>query len=80
MDFLIQIVILKAEKKMAASQNNGVLRFVKLTERAVTPTRGSPRDAGLELHSAYDTTVPARGKDWFRQTCRFNFLKGVTDE
>ena len=60
--FLIQISILKAENNMAACQNNAVLRFVKLTERAVTPTRSSPRAAGLDLHSAYDTKVPARGK------------------
>ena len=26
------------------------------------PTRGSPLAAGLDLHSAYDGTVPARGK------------------
>ena len=47
---------------MATSQNNAVLRIVKLRERAVTPTRGSPRAAGLDLYSAYDMTVPARGK------------------
>ena len=44
---------------MAASP---VLRFVKLTENARAPTRGSPRAAGLDLYSAYDTTVPTRGK------------------
>jgi len=48
---------------MSAPQNNAaVLRFVKLTEHAQTPTRRSPRSAGLDLYSAYDTTVPARGK------------------
>ena len=47
---------------MAASQNNAVIRFAKLTENAQTPTRGSPRAAGLDLYSANDTTVPARGK------------------
>ena len=44
---------------MAASP---VLRFVRLTENAQAPTRGSPRAAGLNLYSAYDATVPARGK------------------
>jgi len=48
--------------KMTASQNNAVLRFVKLTENALTAKRGSSRSAGLDLRSAYDTTVPARGK------------------
>jgi len=46
---------------MTSSQNNAVLRFVKLTEKARIPTRGSPRSAGLDLHSAY-VTVPARDK------------------
>lgn len=39
-----------------------VLRFVKLTEKAITPTRGSAKAAGLDLYSTYDTTVPAGGK------------------
>ena len=39
-----------------------VLRFVKLTEKAIPPTRGSARAAGLDLYSACNTTVPARGK------------------
>ena len=47
---------------MAASQNNAMLRLVKLTEHALTPTRSSPRAAGLVLHSTYDTTVPPTGK------------------
>jgi len=44
------------------SQINAVLRFVKLAENALTLIRGSPRAAGLDLRSTYDTTVPARGK------------------
>lgn len=47
---------------MSSSQSKDVLRFVKLTENALTSTRGSPRAAGLDLHSACNTTVPARGK------------------
>ena len=47
---------------MTSSQNNVVLRFVKLTENAQTATRESPKAAGLDLRNPYDTTVPARGK------------------
>ncbi|XP_001988619.2 deoxyuridine 5'-triphosphate nucleotidohydrolase [Drosophila grimshawi] len=39
-----------------------VLRFAKLTEHALEPLRGSKRAAGLDLRSAYDLVVPARGK------------------
>ena len=37
------------------------IRVVPLTENAIIPTRGSTRAAGLDLYSAYDLTVPARG-------------------
>jgi len=37
------------------------LRFVKRTENARTPTRNSPKAAGVDLYSAYDVTVPAKG-------------------
>ena len=38
------------------------LRFVKLTPNAKTPTRNTPSSAGLDLYSAYDYSIPARGK------------------
>ena len=49
---------------MAASDRNSTtaLRFVRLTENARAPTRGSPGAAGLDLYSACDAMVPARGK------------------
>ena len=37
------------------------LRFARLSEGATPPTRGSARAAGLDLYSARDATVPARG-------------------
>ena len=40
-----------------------LLRFVKLSIHAHTPTRESPKAAGLDLYSASSTTVPARGKE-----------------
>ncbi|XP_035773937.1 deoxyuridine 5'-triphosphate nucleotidohydrolase-like [Anopheles albimanus] len=39
-----------------------VLKFAKLTENAYPPTKGSVKAAGYDLRSAYDYTVPARGK------------------
>uniref|UniRef100_A0A034VXR2 Deoxyuridine 5'-triphosphate nucleotidohydrolase n=1 Tax=Bactrocera dorsalis TaxID=27457 RepID=A0A034VXR2_BACDO len=48
-------------KKMKI-ESNCVLRFAKLTEHALAPVRGSPRAAGLDLKSAYDVKIPARGK------------------
>ena len=38
-----------------------LLRFVKQTENAQKPTRESPKTPGVDLYSAYDVTVPARG-------------------
>ena len=37
------------------------IRVVRLTENAIIPTRGSTRTAGLDLYTAYDITVTARG-------------------
>jgi len=34
-----------------------------LAETALTPTKESPKYAGFDLLSPYDTTVPARGKE-----------------
>lgn len=39
-----------------------VLRWAKLTEHALEPVRGSERAAGMDLRSAYDAVIPARGK------------------
>ena len=47
---------------MVPSQSNAVLCFVKVTENALIPTRGSRIAAGLDLRIAYDKAVPARGK------------------
>ena len=46
---------------MAMSFSSPKIRVVRLTENAIIPTRGSTRAAGLDLYSAYDLTVPARG-------------------
>ncbi|XP_059472891.1 deoxyuridine 5'-triphosphate nucleotidohydrolase [Neocloeon triangulifer] len=39
-----------------------MLRFAKLTENAFAPLKGSEKAAGIDLRSAYDCVVPARGK------------------
>ncbi|XP_023718426.1 deoxyuridine 5'-triphosphate nucleotidohydrolase [Cryptotermes secundus] len=42
-------------------ENQAVLRFVKLTDKALSPVKHSAKCAGFDLRSAYDTMVPARG-------------------
>jgi dUTP pyrophosphatase len=37
-----------------------VLRFVKITEHALTPYRRTPKSAGFEVRSAYDYTVKSK--------------------
>ncbi|XP_054858757.1 deoxyuridine 5'-triphosphate nucleotidohydrolase, mitochondrial isoform X2 [Eublepharis macularius] len=38
------------------------LRFAKLSENALAPSRGSSRAAGYDLYSAYDSEIPPLGK------------------
>jgi dUTP pyrophosphatase len=47
---------------MSALSGREIMQVKKLTEFAVVPTRGSAFAAGFDLSSAYDCTVPARGK------------------
>nr|CAB3240239.1 deoxyuridine 5'-triphosphate nucleotidohydrolase-like [Phallusia mammillata] len=57
---------LPSPKKLKLSNpsipEKAVLKFAKLTENATPPTRGSTHAAGYDLYSAYDYTVPSRGK------------------
>lgn len=39
-----------------------ILKFKKLTERAIIPKRASPHAAGYDLHSATEIVVPSKGK------------------
>nr|XP_033775422.1 deoxyuridine 5'-triphosphate nucleotidohydrolase, mitochondrial isoform X2 [Geotrypetes seraphini] len=41
---------------------DSMLRFVKLSENACAPTRGSAKAAGYDLYSAYDYMIPAMDK------------------
>ena len=56
------IHIMDTSSSAASFSSSSLLRFVKLSEHARSPTRGSPKAAGLDLYSASSTTVPARGK------------------
>lgn len=48
--------------KRARAEDGACLRFVRLSEHATAPTRGSARAAGYDLYSAYDYTVPPMEK------------------
>ena len=39
-----------------------ILKFAKMTDNAYTPTKGSKLAAGFDLYSAYEYTIPAKGK------------------
>ncbi|OWF49955.1 deoxyuridine 5'-triphosphate nucleotidohydrolase, mitochondrial-like [Mizuhopecten yessoensis] len=51
-----------AKKSKTMPLDNVILKFAKLTENALTPTRGSKLAAGYDLYSAYNHIIPARGK------------------
>merc|ERR1712098_893770 len=38
------------------------LLIAKLSDKAIIPTKGSSKAAGYDLYSAYDYTIPPRGK------------------
>ena len=38
------------------------IRYVKMTDNAWTPTKGSPMSAGYDIYAAYDVEIPAWGK------------------
>ncbi|XP_041779669.1 deoxyuridine 5'-triphosphate nucleotidohydrolase [Anopheles merus] len=58
--FIFTTATVHSQPKMP--EQKCVLKFAKLTENAFAPTRGSAKAAGYDLRSAYDYTVPARGK------------------
>jgi dUTP pyrophosphatase len=38
-----------------------LIKFVKISRNAATPTKGSPRSAGYDLYASRNTTIPAGG-------------------
>lgn len=49
-------------KRPRPSEDGMRLRFVRLSEHATAPTKGSARAAGYDLYSAYDYTLPPMEK------------------
>ncbi|XP_057400637.1 deoxyuridine 5'-triphosphate nucleotidohydrolase, mitochondrial isoform X4 [Balaenoptera acutorostrata] len=55
--------VISPSKRVRPAEEGGMrLRFVRLSEHATAPTRGSERAAGYDLYSAYDYTVPPMEK------------------
>lgn len=55
---------LTAETHVSTSNPAGTafLKFVKISDKAQTPSKGSPLAAGYDLYSAADVVIEARGK------------------
>jgi dUTP pyrophosphatase len=49
-------------KKPRVDVSPDTLQVAKLTEHAIIPTRGSKLAAGYDLYSAYEYSIPPRGK------------------
>ena len=47
---------------MADQGKNQVLKFVRVSNKARIPTRGTPRSAGYDLYSAVNITLVPKGK------------------
>ncbi|XP_047397979.1 deoxyuridine 5'-triphosphate nucleotidohydrolase, mitochondrial isoform X2 [Sciurus carolinensis] len=57
------ITAVSPSKRARPAEEGGLrLRFVRLSEHATAPTRGSKRAAGYDLYSAYDYIVPPMEK------------------
>lgn len=52
----------KETTKMPSANGSLVLKYTKVVPEAYPPTKGSVKAAGYDLKSAYDITVPAKGK------------------
>ncbi|KAL7306329.1 hypothetical protein TKK_0001756 [Trichogramma kaykai] len=59
------------------SNDKCLLKFVKMTDKAFTPTKGSDKSAGYDLKSAYDHIVPARGKALIKTDLLFAVPEGT---
>ncbi|CAH2095279.1 unnamed protein product [Euphydryas editha] len=53
-----------------------LLKFTRLTENAFPPVKGSERAAGFDLKSAYDYTVPAKGKELVKTDLQIELPSG----
>ncbi|KAM4849293.1 deoxyuridine 5'-triphosphate nucleotidohydrolase, mitochondrial [Urocitellus parryii] len=58
-----EVTAISPSKRARPAEDGGLrLRFVRLSEHATAPTRGSARAAGYDLYSAYDYIVPPMEK------------------
>ncbi|XP_029411969.1 deoxyuridine 5'-triphosphate nucleotidohydrolase, mitochondrial isoform X2 [Nannospalax galili] len=57
-----EVTVSPPSKQARPEEPTSRLRFVRLSEHATAPTRGSARAAGYDLYSAYDYTVPPMEK------------------
>ncbi|XP_027781647.2 deoxyuridine 5'-triphosphate nucleotidohydrolase, mitochondrial isoform X2 [Marmota flaviventris] len=58
-----KVTAISPSKRTRPAEDGGLrLRFVRLSEHATAPTRGSARAAGYDLYSAYDYIVPPMEK------------------
>ncbi|XP_016018746.2 deoxyuridine 5'-triphosphate nucleotidohydrolase, mitochondrial isoform X2 [Rousettus aegyptiacus] len=58
-----KIPTISPSKRARPAEDGAIrLRFVRLSEHATAPTKGSARAAGYDLYSAYDYTVPPMEK------------------
>jgi len=55
---------------------SGVLRYVKRTENALSPTRESSCAAGLDLRSAYDVSISAYENELVKTDLAIRLLPG----
>lgn len=53
-----------------------ILRFVKLSENAFAPLKGSKKAAGYDLHSAYPYVIPAKGKEIIKTDLQIKVPEG----
>jgi dUTPase len=58
-----------SSEKNVSPTTEPVLQYVKLTEHALTPTKGSVKSAGYDLRSAHEVVIPARGKNLVDKRC-----------
>ncbi|XP_004396582.1 PREDICTED: deoxyuridine 5'-triphosphate nucleotidohydrolase, mitochondrial isoform X2 [Odobenus rosmarus divergens] len=54
--------VISPSKRPRPAEDSMRLRFVRLSEHATAPTKGSARAAGYDLYSAYDYTLPPMEK------------------
>ena len=57
-------------------KKSSILGYKKLSENAVTPSKGSIDAAGYDLHSAHDETIPAFGQRLIKTDLQLELPEG----